>query len=367
MWQVSQQSFNGSLLRPMTAEARIFAFPKTGISYNEPLYEAVEAFGVTVREGVWSGSWLLREMRAGDLMHVHWPSFLYYVPRARWRTLLGLLRFVTLLCILRARGVRVAWTAHNLYPHDGSGSLWMHRLARRFVVRIAEAVFVHGPSARRIVQDEFGVPPRKLRQIPHGHWIGYYPDTVSRKAARSHFGIASSRYVYAFVGTCKPYKNLEQLLRAFAVLPPGADLFIVGNFQSPDYLDHIRQLIATLGVNRVRLEPRFIEDDEVQMYLRAADAVVIPYREILTSGSAMLALSFGRPVVVPRLGALVDLVDASCGVFYDTNDTNGLVQALSEVRQRTYDEIRIQRHAGQFRWTDSAAELIAVARNNRIT
>jgi glycosyltransferase involved in cell wall biosynthesis len=40
---------------------------------------------------------------------------------------------------------------------------------------------------------------------------------------------------------------------------------------------------------------------------RAADLVVLPYRETLNSGTAMLALSFDRPVLAPALGALSEL------------------------------------------------------------
>jgi glycosyltransferase involved in cell wall biosynthesis len=235
-------------------------------------------------------------------------------------------------------------------------------LARRFIVRVAEAVLVHGPSAGRIVQREFGVPPTKLHNIPHGHWIGYYPDSITREAARAKIGIDSTTYVYAFIGTCKPYKNLEALLRAFSTHATGATLLVVGNFQSPAYLEQIRGVIAELGVAAVRLEARFIDDSEMQVYFRAADAIVIPYREILTSGSAMLAFGFGRPVVVPRLGALVDIVDESCGVLYDPDHNNGLPQALANIRLTKFDETKIQERARQFQWTDSAATLVAIAR-----
>jgi glycosyltransferase involved in cell wall biosynthesis len=350
----------------MTRRAHtIFAFPKTGISYNEPLYAAIERTGTPVREGVWSGSWLLREVRRGDLLHIHWPSFLYFDHRSRRRSLVGLLRFVTLLGLLRARGARIVWTAHNLYPHDGGRALWVHRAARRYIVRLAEAVLVHGPTAARIVQKEFAIPARKIREIPHGNWIGYYPDTTTREAARRQLGIDDATYVYAFVGTCKPYKNLEGLLRAFVPNSSGARLLIAGHFQSRAYLEEIRRLIADLGASSVQLEPRFIADAELQTFLRAADAVVIPYREILTSGSAMLALGFGRPVVVPRLGALVDLVDDSCGVLYDADDPRGLERALAEIRAATFAEERILERARRFRWEDSAEVLVALTGSGR--
>src|SRR5690606_17669800 len=54
---------------------------------------------------------------------------------------------------------------------------------------------------------------------------------------------------------------------------------------------------------RIRLQFDFIADEHVQRYFRAADLVVLPYREILNSGTALLALSFDRPVLLPRAGA----------------------------------------------------------------
>ena len=41
--------------------------------------------------------------------------------------------------------------------------------------------------------------------------------------------------------------------------------------------------------------------------LGAADLVAIPYDDIMHSGSALLALSFDRPVLVPEAGAMEEL------------------------------------------------------------
>src|SRR5205085_5399609 len=64
---------------------------------------------------------------------------------------------------------------------------------------------------------------------------------------------------------------------------------------------------AAQGDARIRLELREIGDDELQLFLNAADLVVLPYERVLNSGSALLALSFGRPVLVPRTGPMADL------------------------------------------------------------
>jgi hypothetical protein len=55
------------------------------------------------------------------------------------------------------------------------------------------------------------------------------------------------------------------------------------------------------------LELDFLSDDRMALYLRAADLVVLPYRAIQNSGSAILALSADRPIVVPALGAMSEL------------------------------------------------------------
>ena len=48
----------------------------------------------------------------------------------------------------------------------------------------------------------------------------------------------------------------------------------------------------------------------MQLFLNAADLLVFPYRDILNSGSALLGLSFDRPVLVPKLGAMGELQQA---------------------------------------------------------
>jgi hypothetical protein len=45
----------------------------------------------------------------------------------------------------------------------------------------------------------------------------------------------------------------------------------------------------------------------VQLLFSAADLVVLPFSDIMHSGSAILALSFNKPVLVPARGALPEL------------------------------------------------------------
>ncbi len=62
--------------------------------------------------------------------------------------------------------------------------------------------------------------------------------------------------------------------------------------------------------------------------MNAADVVVLPYRDILTSGNALLAMSFGRPVIIPRLGCVMELLDDRGAFLYDSGDPGALEAAM---------------------------------------
>lgn len=348
-------------LKTKSSRGTICGCPAKGNSYTESLYAAVRRRGIEVEAGIWAGRWLFEHVGPGDTLHLHWPSFLYYHPTSRVRSLISLLRFFAICMLLRLRGVRIVWTAHNLYPHDGAKSEWMHRLARRFLIRVADRIFVHGRTAAAIVRQEFNVSDDVLRIIPHGNWIGQpYPNTTSSDAARRSLGVPGSAYVFLFVGLCKPYKGLEALIDAMAAQGPGAFLLIAGKFPSPEYQEAIVARAEQVGTRLISIQPGYVEDSHMQLFLNAADAVVLPYREILTSGAAVLAMSFGRPVIAPRLGSLVDLVNDSCGILYGPDDTDGLPNAMRAARSTQFSEADILKHISNFTWDDAALPLIEV-------
>jgi glycosyltransferase involved in cell wall biosynthesis len=94
---------------------------------------------------------------------------------------------------------------------------------------------------------------------------------------------------------------------------------------------------AASGDPRVRLMLRYIETHEIERYLMASDLVVLPYSEILNSGSAFLGLSFDRPILVPDAGALPELRGVVGNEWVRTYrgeiDAGALQQAITWVRQ----------------------------------
>ena len=142
---------------------------------------------------------------------------------------------------------------------------------------------------------------------------------------------------------------------------PGARLrlLLAGKPGTPEYGRMLAELAA--GDARIRLDPQFVPPEEVQLYYNAADVCVLPYRQITTSGAALLAFSFGLPIVAPAIGAFPALVTPARGVLYDPAQPAGLTVALMAAQQPDWQAARseILTWVRQFDWGEIGARLLA--------
>jgi len=331
---------------------RLIAVQHDAPPYDDCFYAALESHGVRVIAGSLSGRWLVKNVKAGDYVHLQFPSFVYAGAPTRLGLLFGFTRFVALLLLVRLRRAKLLWTAHNLMPHDATPFPYLDRLGRKIVIALSHRVFVHGPSAARALEERFRGVHRKLVVIHFGHWLDYYPRAQSRADARAQLGLSRDAHVFLFIGLCKPYKNLHGLIETFRRRSGASLLLIAGRFQSDDYRERIAALAE--GDDRIRLYPRHIPDAELQTFLGACDCVVLPYLQTLTSGAAMLALSFGRPVVSVKRGSLQDVITDEVGILFEPSEPDGLERALQAAAARRFDDARILAHARRFTWTSAA-------------
>jgi beta-1,4-mannosyltransferase len=276
-----------------------------------------------------------------------------YALRRRAR-LAGLFR--RLVAFQRDGGI-LAYTVHNLDPHEEASRVEQWGGTR--LVRLADVVHVHDESTAAELATRYG-RTAGVAVIPHGHYIGSYPNTLSRGEARARLGLPPDAFVYACIGLLRPYKGLEELIPAFRSLP-GAHLrlLLAGKPGTPEYGRTLAALAA--GDARIRLDPQFVPPEDVQTYYNAADVCVLPYRQITTSGAALLAFSFGLPVVAPAIGAFPALVTPARGVLYDPAQPAGLTVALMAAQQHDWQAARLEIMSwiGQFDWGDIGARLLA--------
>jgi glycosyltransferase involved in cell wall biosynthesis len=274
---------------------------KTGNPYTRLLYEAVQGLGVTVEDFT-----VGRALRGGyDLWHVHWPDDFLSYP-SPWTALAYVAAELVLMAQARARGARIVWTIHDLGPHE-SPHPWLERLFWPLFLPLVDGYITLSEHARTAARRRFpalrDVPGRV---VPHGHYRPAYPTPPPRARAREEWDLPPNGPVLAYVGRIRPYKNVERLLTTFRAWDrEEAHLVVAGNPSSEALADRVRS--AAGPAPRVHLALRFLPDAEMASVLAAADLVVLPYEDILHSGTALLALSFDRPVLVPAEGAMGEL------------------------------------------------------------
>jgi glycosyltransferase involved in cell wall biosynthesis len=216
------------------------------------------------------------------------------------------LALLGLVWIARRRGTRIVWTVHNLESHDRRFPRVERWFWRGFVRQVDGVISLSHAGQQAALRRYPALRRAEHFVIPHGHYRSAYPNDVTRPEARARLGIAPAARVAAFVGQLRAYKNVPELIAA-ARASADADLvaLVCGKPASDALRDDLRVRAGDDPRVQLRLEP--IAKADMQLILNAADLVVLPYRDVLNSGAALLALSFDRPVLVPNAGALSEL------------------------------------------------------------
>jgi beta-1,4-mannosyltransferase len=244
-------------------------------------------------------------IRRYDVLHIHWPEWELNVIPSAARAAARLRMKLFTIDFVRARGTKVVWTAHNLSAHDGRHPELERRFWPAFTRRL-DGYIALSESGRAAALERFDCLKRIPGYvIPHGHYRGEYPDD-SNENARAALGIEAAARVILFFGQVRLYKNLPELIRAFRAMPDEHVVLCIAGRPKTEALGREIQSLAASDP-RIHLHLSWVPPERIQFFFRAADLVVLPFRDILNSGSALLALSFNRPILVPNLGAMSEL------------------------------------------------------------
>jgi glycosyltransferase involved in cell wall biosynthesis len=187
------------------------------------------------------------------------------------------------------------------------------------------------------------------------------------RTQQTHDG-GTRRRVFLFFGAISAYKGITDFLSALVKMPSGSVplVRIVGQVRDAE----LRSALLSAENDQVVVIPERVTDEQLDDELMNADVVVLPFRDITTSGSVIMAMSYGKPVIIPDLAALRDIPDNACMRFEragnaegdDTGDPRS-VESLTSVLQlanEATDEL-LQKlgenaavYASRHSWADAA-------------
>ncbi len=321
--------------------------------YQRLLFEALRLHGVepVAVNGLVQ---LLKEAAfgKGDLMHLHWvhrPA----VDKSLGRTVIRMFVFHFSLLLLRIRRIKIVWTVHNLVNHEKHRA-WLDRLNSIIVSIHAKIVLIHGKSAAQLVKNAFGVPDKKFHVVYHGNYEGVI--SPSPLDERNQRGIR-----FLFFGAIRPYKGVIKLIDTFGRLAGKHCLHIAGLADSEDLKNEIFQ--KSNKDDRIGLSMEFISEKQLEDSLAWCDVVVLPYKDILTSGALLMAMTSGRPVIAPKSGLIPEYVNDDCAFLYDPSDPDGLFLALNKaVKSEQLENMAAcsLNQAQKFKWGYVCADLVKI-------
>lgn len=297
----------------------ILVFPEWTYSnaYQKLLYRALnEKYNINVagfKPEFFTENILKQNREKCDYVHLHWLNVFMDLTKEN-----GCDEVFKTIKIAKKMGYKIIYTAHNIISHDTE-----HRdreiSFRKKLIREFDYILSHGEFAKNKLINVVSADPKKIYIIEHGVYGDYYPNTISKDEARKKFDLKEDDFVFLFLGNIKGYKGIEPLLNAFDNVRkkyPNAKLIIAGKVT--DENSKIILEVAVLKNKNIIYRPGFVKDDDIQNYFKASNIMVLPYKNILTSGAALLSVTFNTPIIAPNTGLLPELIGEKQGFLFDS-------------------------------------------------
>lgn len=240
---------------------------------------------------------------------VHWQSASH--PKLLYR----------LMRVLPLKSKPWVYTVHNVLPHERSSEdLEDYRL----IYSRMNGLIFHAHFSESEFKKLFSEVAAKRAIIPHGEY-------AFLSQHRRPLQVKEDENTILFFGNIRPYKGLDALLQAFAIVRnewPQARLKIVGQALQP--FGPYEEIIELLRLKEsVEIRLGYVPDEEIPAIVGSARVMALPYRSIDQSGALLLAMGAGKTVVTTCVGGIPEVLrHEKTGILVPPDDPPALAKAL---------------------------------------
>lgn len=254
------------------------------------------------------------------------------------------------------------WAAESaLAQAPGRTRLAAKKLIERLHYRQATALVALSQEFADILVTSYGVPRERISVIPPGVDLeAFHPGEAA--VARRALGLPEHGFIALAVRRLTGRMGLEQLIRAWASVPPEAVLLLAGE---GDGRARLERLVEELGLSpRIRLLGRVPDADLPRLY-QAADLCVVPSLALEGFGLTVLeSLASGTPVVATATGGMAEVLPRlSRDCLVPPGDVEALAARIARAVTRPQDEPAqddCRRFAESFSWPSRGGAVLSV-------
>ena len=207
---------------------------------------------------------------------------------------------------------------------------FIERRAAKKALKSAETVFAHTQAETIELTAKLGLRAGVVKLFSHGEYFSSQVK-LTKPQARSDLNIDSKKHVFLCIGFIQEHKGFDQAIRAFTELQTSsAELYIVGSTRVdvPELVDYSNALQKLADQSPgCHMKHQFVSDYEFDSWIIAADTVLVPYKEIWSSGVLERSKLHNKKIIASDVGGLGDQADTSTVMFTD-HDT--LVKAMND-------------------------------------
>jgi glycosyltransferase involved in cell wall biosynthesis len=215
----------------------------------------------------------------------------------------------------RKNDVKCIIECHNIFPHEPTP---LDQPLLKFGLSRADRLITHSASDRKALLELMPGKQVSVTSLPLPSELG--GSKLSRRTGRT----------ILFFGKVRKYKGLEVLLEAMPMALAKVDckLIVAGEFY--ESLDKYKRRISELKIEaHVRIDNRYIPNEEVPNIFAEADVLVLPYVSASQSGVARIALLNGLPIIASTAGGLSESVDDNItGLLFPCGDSAALADRI---------------------------------------
>ncbi len=220
---------------------------------------------------------------------------------------------------LKRGGALNGLVVHDASAHPGE-SHWIHRQRIALDIRQTDAVIALSDAVRGQLVSDHGLTRERIGLSWHPPFR--HGAATARRARR----LTGAPVRLLFFGRLLPYKGLEELLAAMAILRQRnlpVTLRIVGQGPAP---------LPDPAPPGVAIERGWVAEEAIADIFAGADLLVVPYQEASQSGVISIARHAGLPALVTPVGGLVEQVDnGKSGFIASGTDPAAIAQAIEGV------------------------------------